>query len=51
MWVAMSAAEREEFLTDVHIGVLSAAMGTAGRTPTGLRAQGRFQPVGTGEQR
>jgi nitroimidazol reductase NimA-like FMN-containing flavoprotein (pyridoxamine 5'-phosphate oxidase superfamily) len=32
MWVAMSAAEREEFLADVHVGVLSAAVGTAGRT-------------------
>jgi hypothetical protein len=32
MWVAMSAAEREEFLAGVHVGVLSAAMGTAGRT-------------------
>jgi PPOX class probable F420-dependent enzyme len=31
MWVLMSAAEREEFLAGVHIGVLSAA-GTAGRT-------------------
>jgi hypothetical protein len=32
MWVAMSAAEREEFLAGVHVGVLSAATGTAGRT-------------------
>jgi Pyridoxamine 5'-phosphate oxidase len=32
MWVAMSAAEREEFLADVHVGVLSAAVGTAGQT-------------------
>ena len=32
MWVAMSAAEREQFLADVHVGVLSAAMGTAGKT-------------------
>jgi len=32
MWVAMSAAEREEFLADVHVGVLSAAMGSAGQT-------------------
>ena len=32
MWVLMSAAEREEFLAGVHIGVLSAAAGTAGRT-------------------
>jgi nitroimidazol reductase NimA-like FMN-containing flavoprotein (pyridoxamine 5'-phosphate oxidase superfamily) len=28
----MSAAEREEFLAGVHVGVLSAAVGTAGRT-------------------
>src|SRR5947207_8495902 len=32
MWVAMSAAEREEFLAGVHVGVLSAAIGTAGQT-------------------
>ncbi len=32
MWVAMSAAERDEFLAGVHVGVLSAAMGTAGQT-------------------
>jgi hypothetical protein len=32
MWVAMSAAEREEFLAGVHVGVLSAATGKAGRT-------------------
>ena len=32
MWVAMSAAEREEFLADVRVGVLSAAIGTAGET-------------------
>jgi PPOX class probable F420-dependent enzyme len=32
MWVAMSAAEREDFLAEVHVGVLSAAMGTTGRT-------------------
>jgi len=32
MWVSMSAAEREEFLAGVHVGVLSAAVGTAGRT-------------------
>jgi PPOX class probable F420-dependent enzyme len=32
MWVAMSAAEREDFLAEVHVGVLSAAVGTAGRT-------------------
>ena len=28
----MSAAEREEFLAGVHVGVLGAAMGTAGQT-------------------
>ena len=28
----MSAAEREEFLAGVHVGVLSAAVGTAGQT-------------------
>ena len=32
MWVAMSAAEREEFLAGVGVGGLSAAMGTAGQT-------------------
>ncbi len=32
MWVVMSAAEREEFLPGVHVGVLSAAVGTAGQT-------------------
>lgn len=32
MWVVMSAAEREEFLASVHVGVLSVAVGMAGRT-------------------
>ena len=32
MWAAMSAVEREEFLAGVHVGVLSAAVGTAGQT-------------------
>jgi hypothetical protein len=32
MWVAMGAAGREEFVAGVHVGVLSAAMGTAGQT-------------------
>jgi nitroimidazol reductase NimA-like FMN-containing flavoprotein (pyridoxamine 5'-phosphate oxidase superfamily) len=32
MWVVMSAAEREEFLAGVHVGVLSVAVGMAGRT-------------------
>ena len=32
MWVLMSAAEREEFLAGVHVGVLSAAVGKTGQT-------------------
>ncbi len=32
MWVVMSAAEREEFLAGVHVGVLSVAVGRDGRT-------------------
>jgi hypothetical protein len=32
MWVVMSAAEREEFLAGVRVGVLSAATGAAGQT-------------------
>jgi PPOX class probable F420-dependent enzyme len=32
MWVAMSAAARERFLADVHVGVLCAALGSAGQT-------------------
>jgi nitroimidazol reductase NimA-like FMN-containing flavoprotein (pyridoxamine 5'-phosphate oxidase superfamily) len=32
MWVVMSAAEREEFLAGVRVGVLSAAAGQSGRT-------------------
>jgi nitroimidazol reductase NimA-like FMN-containing flavoprotein (pyridoxamine 5'-phosphate oxidase superfamily) len=32
MWVAMSAAERDEFLAGVHVGVLSAAIGIGGQT-------------------
>ena len=32
MWVLMSAAEREEYLAGVHVGVLSAAVGAAGQT-------------------
>ena len=32
MWVVMSAAKREEFLAGVHVGVLSAAVGTACQT-------------------
>jgi hypothetical protein len=34
MWVVMSAAERERFLASVHVGVMSAAVGTAGQTLT-----------------
>jgi nitroimidazol reductase NimA-like FMN-containing flavoprotein (pyridoxamine 5'-phosphate oxidase superfamily) len=34
MAVVMSAAEREEFLAGVHVGVLSAAAGAAGQTLT-----------------
>jgi nitroimidazol reductase NimA-like FMN-containing flavoprotein (pyridoxamine 5'-phosphate oxidase superfamily) len=32
MWSVMSAADREEFLAGVRVGVLSAAMGKTGRT-------------------
>ena len=32
MWVVMTAAEREEFLAGVHVGVLGAAVRTAGQT-------------------
>lgn len=32
MWVAMSPAERDEFLAGVHVGILGAAVGQAGRT-------------------
>ena len=32
MWVAMSAAGREEFLAGVRVGVLNAAIGTVGQT-------------------
>ena len=32
MWVAMSAAAREGFLADVHVGMLCTALGTAGQT-------------------
>ena len=32
MWVVMSAAEREEFLAGVRVGVLSADVGKSGRT-------------------
>jgi PPOX class probable F420-dependent enzyme len=32
MWVPLSAAEREAFLAGVHVGVLSAAVGSAART-------------------
>ena len=45
MWVAMSAAEREEFLAGVHVGVLSAAIGTAGQT-MGVPVWYSYQPGG-----
>ena len=45
MWVAMSAVEREDFLAGVHIGVLSAAVGTAGRT-LGVPVWYSYQPGG-----
>jgi nitroimidazol reductase NimA-like FMN-containing flavoprotein (pyridoxamine 5'-phosphate oxidase superfamily) len=32
MWVVMTAAEREEFLATARVGVLSVAVGNAGRT-------------------
>jgi PPOX class probable F420-dependent enzyme len=32
MWSVMSAADREEFLTEAHVGVLSVTAGQAGRT-------------------
>jgi Pyridoxamine 5'-phosphate oxidase len=32
MWVLMGAAEREEFLAGVHVGILSAVVGKTGRT-------------------
>jgi PPOX class probable F420-dependent enzyme len=32
MWIPMSAAEREEFLAGVRLGVLSVAVGPSGRT-------------------
>src|SRR5689334_5326692 len=45
MWVVMSAAEREEFLAGVHVGVLSAAIGTAGQT-LAVPAWYSYQPGG-----
>ena len=45
MWVAMSAAERDEFLAGVHVGVLSAAVGTAGQT-LAVPVWYSFQPGG-----
>jgi hypothetical protein len=41
----MSAAEREEFLVGVHAGVLSAAVGTAGRT-LAVSVWSSYQPGG-----
>jgi nitroimidazol reductase NimA-like FMN-containing flavoprotein (pyridoxamine 5'-phosphate oxidase superfamily) len=45
MWVAMTAAEREEFLAGVHAGVLSAAAGTAGQ-PLAVPVWYGYQPGG-----
>jgi PPOX class probable F420-dependent enzyme len=45
MSVVMSAAEREEFLAGVHVGVLSAAVGTAGQTLC-VPVWYRYQPGG-----
>ena len=45
MWVVMSAAEREEFLAGVHVGVLSAAAGQEGRT-LAVPVWYRYQPGG-----
>jgi hypothetical protein len=45
MWVLMSAAEREDFLAGVRVGVLSAAVGTAGRT---LAVPGALAQPGSG---
>jgi hypothetical protein len=45
MWVAMSTTEREEFLAEVHIGVLSAAVGTAGQT-LAVPVWYSYQPAG-----
>jgi len=42
MWVAMSAAEREEFLAGVHVGVLSAAV-NAPHLIALVRAGARFE--------
>jgi hypothetical protein len=45
MWVGMSAPERDEFLAGVHVGVLSAAAGTAGQT-LAVPAWYSYQPGG-----
>jgi nitroimidazol reductase NimA-like FMN-containing flavoprotein (pyridoxamine 5'-phosphate oxidase superfamily) len=45
MWAAMSAAERDEFLAGVHVGILSAAVGQAGRT-LGVPVWYSYQPGG-----
>jgi len=45
MWVAMSAAEREGFLADVHVGVLCTALGTTGQT-LAVPVWSSYQPGG-----
>jgi nitroimidazol reductase NimA-like FMN-containing flavoprotein (pyridoxamine 5'-phosphate oxidase superfamily) len=45
MWVGISAAERDEFLAGVHVGVLSVAIGTAGQT-LAVPAWYSYQPGG-----
>jgi hypothetical protein len=42
MWVAMSAAEREEFLAGVHVGGLSAAVNSPHLIAL-VRAGARFE--------
>jgi len=44
-WVLASAAEREEFLAGVHVGVVSTAVGTASPTLT-LSVWHSYQPGG-----
>src|ERR1700691_3299467 len=45
MGLVMSAAEREECLAGVHVGVLSAVVGTTGRT-LGVPVWYSYQPGG-----
>jgi hypothetical protein len=53
MWVAMSAAEREEFLAGVHVGVLSAAIGRSGcaRSTGSARTRAKHKPKGSATPR